>query len=147
MDRHIRNIDDLQGEIARLKELHQQQKAAIGERFSSPSAVFSTAFSLFPKSTATHTIKDSGVLDQDYFGLLSRIILPLALNKTLFRNSNFIVKTLVGLVSQKASHYISEDSVSSIWDKAKALFSKIGGGKKDKPVHPKNLQGFGVPPM
>jgi hypothetical protein len=36
-----------------------------------------------------------------------------------------LVKALVGLVSQKASHFISEDSVESVWDKAKGLISKI----------------------
>ncbi|WP_432328600.1 hypothetical protein ACRQ5D_07050 [Mucilaginibacter sp. P25] len=47
------------------------------------------------------------------------------MNKTLFKHSNFLVKTLVGLVSQKASNYVNEDTVSSIWDKAKTLFAKF----------------------
>ncbi|MES2278463.1 MAG: hypothetical protein V4592_20700 [Bacteroidota bacterium] len=147
MNLQIRNIDDLHSEIARLKGLEQEQKAAIGQRFSSPSAIFSTLFSVFPKSAATEGIKESGVFSQDYFGLLSRIILPFALNKTVFRHSNFIVKTLVGLVSQKASHFISEDSVTGIWDKAKSLLGKFTAGKKSKPVKPENLKGFGIPPM
>lgn len=142
MDLTIRNIDDLHSEISRLSNLQQEQKAALGERFNSPSAIFSTILSLFPKSAAADGIRGN-LLNQDYFGLLSRIVLPFALNKTLFRHSNFIVKTLVGLVSQKASHFISEDSVSSVWDKAKGLFNKVTGkGKKEK-----DLQGYGIPPM
>jgi len=42
----------------------------------------------------------------------------------LFKNSGFIIKALVGLVSQKASGYINEDSVMGVWDKVKHLFSK-----------------------
>lgn len=144
MDVPIRNIDDLHGEIARLSGLRQQQKTALGERFSSPSAIFSTMFSLFPKTPATDSIRGN-LLNQDYFGLISRFVLPFALNKTFFRHSNFIVKALVGMVSQKASHFISEDSVTSLWDKAKGLFNKVTG--KEKPPKETNLKGYGVPPM
>lgn len=144
MDLPIRNIDDLHSEIARLTDLRQQQKSALSNRFSSPSAIFSTMLSLFPKSPATDNIRGN-LLNQDYFGLLSRIILPFALNKTLFRHSNFIVKALVGMVSQKASHFISEDSVTGLWDKAKGLFSKVTG--KDKSKKETNLKGYGIPPM
>jgi hypothetical protein len=140
MDLHIRNIDDLRSEISRLKDVKQQQEIALGERFSGPGAIFSTVMSLFPKSAATDAFKG-----QDLVGLLSRIALPFALNKTVFRNSNFLVKTIVGLVSQKASHFISEDSVSGLVDKAKSLLSKIGIGKKENtPSKPKDLQAFGI---
>lgn len=144
MDLPIRNIDNLHSEIARLTGLQQQQKEALHERFSSPSALFATALSLFPKSPTTDSIRGN-LLNQDYFGLISRIVLPLALNKTIFRHSNFIIKALVGMLSQKASHFISEDSVSSLWDKAKGLFNKVTG--KNKAPKEKDLQGYGIPPM
>lgn len=144
MDVPIRNIDDLHSEIARLSGLRNQQKGALNERFSSPSAIFSTIFSLFPKSSAADSVR-SNLLNQDYFGLLSRIILPFALNKTLFKHSNFIVKALVGMLSQKASHFISEDSVTSLWDKAKDLFNKVTGKGKSKKEA--DLKGYGIPPM
>lgn len=143
MEVQINNIDDLRNEIARLKEVEQVQKTALGQRFAGPSAIFSTVLSLFPKSAAADGIQ-STFAGQDIVGLLSRIVLPFTLNKTLFRNSNFIVKTLVGLVSQKASHFISEDSVGGLWDKAKSLIGKFSGGKKEK-AKPKDLKGFGVP--
>jgi len=59
--------------------------------------------------------------------ILSRFLIPLTLNKTLFKNSGFLIKTIVGLVSQKASGYVNEESVIGIWDKVKGLFTK----KKD----------------
>jgi hypothetical protein len=127
----IRNILELQGEIGRLKNLEAQQAVALKARFSGPSAIFTTVLSLFPKSPTVDGIKGAGFFNQDLLGLVSRFALPLALNKTLFRHSNFIVKTLVGILSQKASHYISEDNVSGVWGKAKGLFNNLFK-KKDK---------------
>lgn len=131
-DVSINNASDLRAEIARLRLLRDEQGDAIRARFNTPSALFHTIISIFPKSPDGS--KGSGFFSQDMFGLLSRILLPLTLNKTIFRNSNFIVKTLVGFLSQKASHFISEDSVTGLWDKAKSLF------EKKKPVD------YGIPP-
>ena len=128
----ITNITDLRTEITRLKLLNAQQRQAIVPRFSSPSAVFSTIYSAFsgkPGVEGEH--KEKGFFEQDIVGLLSRIVLPFTLNKTIFRNSNFIVKTLVGLASQKASHFISEDTVTGIWGKIKSL---LPHSYKPKPV-------------
>lgn len=107
------------------------QAVALKARFASPSAIMSTAMSLFPKSPTVDGIKHGSFFNQDFLGLISRIALPLTLNKTLFRNSNFLVKTIVGVLSQKASHYVSEDAVSGIWSKAKSLFSKFTKKKDD----------------
>jgi len=135
----IRNISDLQGEIARLKESEQKQSVAIGVRFKTFSSTISTLRTLFPQNI-TADGKTSGFFDQDLVGLISRFVLPFTLNKTIFRNSGFIVKTLVGLVSQKASHFISEDSVLSVWDKVKHLFNKKS--KKENISDEK-----GIPPL
>lgn len=120
-DLPILSHQDLKNEIYRLKGLEREKGAAIHARFSSPGAIFSTIFSLFKGDPND---KDGGIFKQDFLGVLSRFAIPFALNKTLFKNSNFIIKALVGLVSQKASHFISEDSVESVWDKAKGLFGK-----------------------
>jgi hypothetical protein len=133
MDKPIRNSWDLREEIIRLRALEKEQAIAIKQRFSSPAAVFSTIYSLFPKPAAGE--KHASIFNQDFVSILSRFLLPLTLNKTLFRNSGFIVKALVGLVSQKASGYINEDSVVSIWDKVKTLFQKkvVPPAKKQYP--------------
>jgi hypothetical protein len=129
IDTPIYNHADLQNEILRLHALEQEQRLALKQRFSSVSATFSSVVSVFSGS-GEESSKGGGIFNQDLVGLLSRIVLPFTLNKTLFRHSGFLMKTLVGLVSQKASHYISEDSVISIWDKAKGLFTNFL--KKDK---------------
>lgn len=127
----IKNIDDLKSEIARLEIAEDVQSAALKLRFSSPSALFATALSIFPKSATLDGVKGAGFFKQDFLGLLSRFLLPLTLNKTLFKGSNFLVKALVSVLSQKASNYISEDAVTGVWGKVKNLFSNIG--KKKKP--------------
>ena len=122
-DLPILSHSDLKNEIYRLKGLEREKGAAIRAHFSSPGAIFSTIFSLFKGDP--NDSKDGGIFNQDFLGVISRFAIPFALNKTLFRNSNFIIKALVGLVSQKASHFISEDSVENVWDKAKGLFGKV----------------------
>jgi hypothetical protein len=134
MDTSIKNIGDLKAEIARLHIVKQQQRTALKARFNTPSALFHTIISLYPKSHDGDS--KSSIFNQDFFGLLSRILLPLTLNKTLFRHSNFVIKALVGFLSQKASHFISEDSVTGLWGKLKSMFAK-----KDKKTD------YGIPPL
>ena len=137
MDTPINNIHDLKLEIARLKNLETDQAVALRARFAGPSALFSSFLSIFPKSPTVDGVKGASFFDQDFLGLVSRIVLPLTLNKTLFKNSNFLVKTLVGVLSQKASHYISEDAVGGIWGKAKSIFEKFTKKKdEDKDIIP-----------
>jgi hypothetical protein len=132
MDLPINNIDDLRLEIYRLRGLEQEQSIALAKRVSSPSALFSTLFSLFPKSHNADGEKVSGFFDQDIVGLISRVALPFVLNRTVFRNSNFIMKAVVSILSQKASHFISEDSVSGLWDVVKTVFKSK---TEDVPEH------------
>ncbi|BAU52219.1 hypothetical protein [Mucilaginibacter gotjawali] len=139
MDIPVRNIDDLRNEISRLKGVEQEQSIALSQRFRSPGAILSSIISIFHTPANADGHKENGFFDQDIVSLISRFVLPFTLNKTVFRNSGFIIKTLVGLVSQKASNFITEDMVVSLWDKAKSLFkSKI---PQVTPAHK------GVPPL
>jgi demethoxyubiquinone hydroxylase (CLK1/Coq7/Cat5 family) len=95
---------------------------------------------LFPRSLTTEG-KSTSFFDQDLVGLISRFVLPFTLNKTIFRKSGFIVKAIVGLVSQKASHFISEDTVVGLWDKVKGLFNKKE--KKSENISDEK----GIPPL
>lgn len=120
IDLPINSHADLKNEIYRLQGLEREKSLELKARFNGPGAIFSTIMSLFGR----HDDAAGGIFQQDFLGILSRFALPFALNKTLFRRSGFIIKALVGLISQKASHYISEDTVESVWDKAKDLFGK-----------------------
>lgn len=97
------NARELKIEINKLEDLAQMQAAALKNKVSSPRAVFSL---IFPR-----------MINRDYLQIVSRLLLPLALNKTLFRHSNFLIKALVGLVSQKAAGYITEGTIMELWHK------------------------------
>ena len=125
MDIPVKNIFDLQAEIIRLEKVRQEQEMVLKQRFSSPGAIFASVRSIFPQSPGGEPGGGAASLfSPDILSLVSRFVLPIALNKTLFKNSGFIIKTLVGLASQKASSYISEDSVTSVWGRVKSLFGK-----------------------
>lgn len=130
MDFQIKNVEDLREEISRIRIIQEQQGVALAKRFNSPSAIFSSIMSLINSGSNNDGDKQPSIFNQDLLGLLSRIVLPVTLNKTVFKRSNILVKALVGLLSQKASNYISGDAVHTIWDKAKSIFS---GMLKSKP--------------
>lgn len=142
MEPAIYNIADLRAEIDRLKAVKNEQEAAIISRFNSPSAIFHTVTSMFKGSSADN--KKEGIFGngQDFVSLISRVALPFLLNKTIFRSSNFIIKAVVGLLSQKASGFINEKSVVTAWDKVRSVIPNIfRKNKKDKkPVD------YGIPP-
>jgi len=140
MEATIQNIHDLRAEIERLKASKKTQEEAIKSHFDSPAAIFHTATSLFKSSSPAGQSTLSGLLGggQDIVSLLSRFVLPFVLNKTLFRGSNFIIKTAVGLLSQKASGFINEKSVVSLWDNIKSVIPKKKA--KKMPVD------YGIPP-
>ncbi|EHQ25770.1 hypothetical protein [Mucilaginibacter paludis] len=134
----IRNIGDLKSEIIKLKQEKTEQEAVIKQHFSSPRAILGTVTALFSRSKNSEGEHKAGLPGQDLAGWLSRIILPFTLNKTLFRRSNFMVKALVGLLSQKASGLVNDQSVASFWDKIKSaiphsIIEKFSS-KKPKPV-------------
>ena len=131
-DISINNVSELREEIIRLRLIRDEQKEALGARFSSPGATFSTVLSLFPRSESK---SKNDIFHQDFIGIISRILLPFTLNKTIFRKSNFLVKALVGIVSQKASYFISGDVISGVFSRIKSLFEK-----KDERVD------YGIPP-
>jgi hypothetical protein len=137
MSEPINNITDLRVEIARLRVVKTEQEIAIKQHFSSPMAIFNTLFS--------SSDKDKGGIFKmdDLISMASRFVLPFALNKTIFRSSNFIVKTIVGLLSQKASGFINEKNLGSVWDKVKGIIPKKWTNKADKtkPID------YGIPPL
>lgn len=130
---HISNVEELSAEIARLRIAREEQGKALAKRFNSPMTALATLYTIFPRDPEADA--KNSIFGQDFFGLLSRVLLPLTLNKTVFRNSNFLVKGLVGLLSQKASHFINEDTLMGLWDKAKSIFSKE-----------KEQEDYGIPP-
>jgi len=131
----INNIHELRAEIAVLQGQKAVQEAAIKARFSSPGAIFNTIFSSFKGPD----LKSSLFNPEDLISILSRFLLPMALNKTIFRNSSFLIKALVGIIVPKASGLINQETIMTVWDKIRSIASNISS-KKKKPVD------YGIPP-
>jgi hypothetical protein len=137
MDAAITNVTELQNEIIRLRIKKAEQETTLKQHFNSPKAIMHTAMSLFPKSADGKESLLGKNASQDIIGWISKIVIPFALNKTLFRKSNFIVKFLVGLASQRASKFVNEKSVISVWDKIKAAIPKPLMDKLETLTHKK----------
>ena len=135
MELAIKDITELRKEIENLKAIESRQAFVIKSRFNSPSAIFATATSLFA-SDKGDGVTHNNLFNKDLVAMLAKVVLPFTLNKTIFRNSNFITKFLVGLASQRASTLINQKSVTSIWDKIKSLLPKKAGLEKKKQATP-----------
>jgi hypothetical protein len=121
----ITNINELKTEIARLRILEAEQVTVLRQRLNSPAAIFSSLRTVFPKKAAGNGKAAPGMLHLDILRLISRLVIPFTLNKTLFRKSNFLVKTLVSLVSQKAAGFVSEPAAENLLTKFKAVFKAL----------------------
>ena len=121
----IANKEELQSEIQRLITLEDEQRLALAYRFSSPAAICAAALTLFPGTAAARRVTDHAFFQQDSLSLISRFLIPLTLNKTIFRRSGFLVKLLVGLVSQKAAGYITESVVEKLFAEGKLFIAKL----------------------
>jgi len=138
MSEPINNITDLRNEIARLRIVKTEQEAVIKEHFASPSAILHTAMSGLGVDKGLGGFFKA----DDIISLVSRFVLPFALNKTIFRKSNFIIKAVVGMLSQSASGFINEKNLTSVWDTLKAVNPQKWFSKKDKkPID------YGIPPL
>lgn len=123
----INNVTDLKVRIALLQARKEEQEYTLKQHFSSPSAIIKTLFLPASKTAnLTNAIFNPGEL----IGLISRFVLPFALNRTIFKHSNFIIKALVGLVSQKASGYINPENIASLWDSVKMAGSRLIAKKR-----------------
>lgn len=73
-------------------------------------------------------------------GSIMSLILPLFLNKTIFRGSGFLTKGIAALVSGKIGKSLDAESLTGIFNKVKSLFTSKG--KKDDV----NFVDYGIPP-
>jgi hypothetical protein len=129
----INDIKDLKAEIVRLRLIEVGQRAVLHQRLQSPTAIYSSIMTLFSKKPVKAGNQASSFLHSDIMRLISRVVIPFTLNKTLFRHSNFLVKTLVSLVSKKAAGYVSEPAAQRILTKFKTMFKSFTTKKKKRP--------------
>lgn len=73
-------------------------------------------------------------------GSIMSFILPMFLNKTVFRGSGFITKSIAALISGKVGKSLDVESITGIFNKVKSVFTS----KKRKADA--NFVDYGIPP-
>jgi len=73
-------------------------------------------------------------------GTAMSLLLPMVMNKTLFRGAGFLTKAAVGLVSGKVGKSLDAEHLSAIFNSVKGWFGK----KKDRKA--KKFVDYGIPP-
>lgn len=137
-NRNIKSLVELQLEISRVKseylfketQLKEDTKAYI-KQFS-PLNLIKDFFS--PKTL----FKLDG--QTNLSGSIMSLVLPMFLNKTVFRGSGFLTKSIAALVSGKVGKSLDAESLTGIFNKVKSLFTSK---KKKNDV---NFVDYGIPP-
>ena len=135
---NIRTLEDLHAEVQRLKIDYTQR----GEMIKVDAKTYVQQFTLggLIKKYAT----PSGFLKFDEKTNISSkimsVVLPLILNKTIFRGSGLITKALGALVSGKVGQSLDAESLSGIFNMVKSFFNK-----KDKKKEVAFVD-YGIPP-
>jgi hypothetical protein len=152
MKSRINNIDDLRSEILRLKLERFQQEAVLEQdvkhvldKIKAPFRMINKFTAFFGKSKETdpaaHTNHDHET-QPDWLTNLLRVGLPVVLNKLVFKNSGFIIKSLVTILSQKAAKNVNTDSFSGIIDKGAEFIRNFKNKKALNRLH----ADYGIPP-
>ncbi len=135
---NIRTLDDLHTEVQRLKADYTHR----GEQLKTDAKTYIDQFTIggLIKKYAT----PSGFLKLDEKTHISSkimsVVLPLLLNKTIFRGSGILTKALGALVSGKIGQSLDAESLSGIFNMVKSLFKKKN--KKEDLV----FVDYGIPP-
>lgn len=74
----------------------------------------------------------------DIVNIIARLLLPLSLNKLLFKKSNFLTKSLVSIFSQKVVSSLNKNTLSAVVD-------ELTGFIKSKTKNNKEVN-YGIPP-
>jgi hypothetical protein len=137
MEKSLNTLAELQAEIGVLQIRRFDQERVLKQKFDGPLATLKSIASLL-KPAPGHKSSLSG---QDMVTAVSRLILPILLNTSIFRHSGLITKAVVALFSQKAAKNINADTVLGVVDKVKNML--IGNKeRKKKPA----IRDYGIPP-
>ncbi|MDO3645267.1 hypothetical protein [Mucilaginibacter sp. L3T2-6] len=119
----ILNTRKLQAEVDRLRTLEAAQKVSLAAHFSSPSAIFITARNVFTKQRVNGS--QTGIKRPDLLTILFCFVLPVVLNRTIFRRANFFVKGLNFLMAKKASRMVTLSNLAQLLKSGKNMIIRI----------------------
>lgn len=141
MEHSFNTLVELKAGISALKLKKFDQEEAIHNRFKGPGAIVSTIFSLFKSKNDSKSFLGD-LMNQDVLTNLSRVILPAVLNLFVFKKSNFLTKTIVTFLSQKAAKNINTGIFTHLIEKAKDVIHKAKHSKVSQP----QIKDYGIPP-
>ncbi|MBY0243859.1 MAG: hypothetical protein K2Q03_00235 [Sphingobacteriaceae bacterium] len=136
MKSKIETLAQLQQEIKRLEASCNQQEVILKQDVTSYFKQFTLAKMfknyIFPKS------KDKESNAASVSSQVLSFLLPYLLNKTIFKNSSMLTKTITTLVSGRFSSFLTLENVLSVVAEIKNLFNK----KQQAP----HFADYGIPP-
>ncbi|SOD19797.1 hypothetical protein [Pedobacter xixiisoli] len=140
-NRDIKSLAELHLEISRVKTDYQFKETQLKADAKSYIKQFS------PINLIKDFLNPQSIMKFDektnLSGSIMSLILPMFLNKTVFRGSGFITKSIAALVSGKIGKSLDAESLTGIFSKAKSLFSSFTSKKKKTNV---NFVDYGIPP-
>lgn len=133
----IKSLAELQLEISQLKNEYLLKEVQLKE----DAKTYIKQFSPINLIKNFLTPKSLSKLDEqtNISGTIMSFLLPMFLNKTVFRGSGFITKSIAALVSGKVGKSLDVDSLSGIFNGVKSFFTK----RKKTDV---NFVDYGIPP-
>jgi len=155
MKTKIKNLEELKWEIARLTELTREQEAYLGDQYillkdkvEKPIRVLNNVTSSIPgvglvkdlffrdPKSATKGDSNAATTGTDWLNSAVRVGVPLLLNKTLLRKSNWIKKSLILLASETAAGQVTQEKVTNAIAKVASFIRPKKEKKKHKNIEP-----------
>lgn len=134
----IRNLEDLQAKKLELKVEYTLKQTRLKTDSKAYFQQFTLGALIKRYATPNNLFKVDDKLNLS--GTAMSLLLPMFMNKTLFRGAGFLTKAAVGLVSGKVGKSLDAEHISAIFNSVKGFFTK----KKDK--KDKKFIDYGIPP-
>jgi len=137
---NIRNLDDLHAEVSKLKAEYRLKEEVLIDDSKKYVRQFTPGNLIKRFATPSAFLKAD-----DKYNISSTVLswaLPIFMNRTLFKGSGILTKTLVGLASGKVGKSLDAEHISGIFNAVKSIFT--GSGKK-KAVDARDID-YGIPP-
>lgn len=140
-NKDIKSLAELQVEISRVKVEYQLKETQLKD----DAKLYIKQFSPFNLIKDFFNPQSLLKLDEktNLSGTIMSLILPMFLNKTVFRGSGFLTKSIAALVSGKIGKSLDAESLTGFFNKAKSFLSSLTAKRKKADV---NFVDYGIPP-
>ncbi|MCX2573858.1 hypothetical protein [Pedobacter sandarakinus] len=134
----IRNLEDLQAKKLELKVEYTLKQTLLIAGAKGYVKQFTLGALIKKYATPSNLFKADDKLNLS--GTAMSLLLPMVMNKTLFRGAGFLTKAAVGLVSGKVGKSLDAEHLSAIFNSVKGWFGKRQDKKSKKFID------YGIPP-